>query len=227
MNRPSLFHLFLSILIAGLVCESPLRAGIDLSKQDASQIDMLKTTTDPGYDIAIELGSGAYFGNVRVSDLQDMTIVPVNFTIAIPVDEISLDDQWGGLVRGYTDFLLRSNNYFVFDARESRFNGFSFGPRYNFVQPGWKLIPFAEGMVGFGFLDADPTTGPGEQVGAGQDFNFMFSVSVGARYDLTDSFFLRLAATYSHISNADLSEPDFENKAFDVVGPELSLGLKF
>ncbi len=41
---------------------------------------------------------------------------------------------------------------------ESKIVGISLGPRYNFVQPGWKWIPFLECDVGVGFTDSKGVT---------------------------------------------------------------------
>lgn len=60
---------------------------------------------------------------------------------------------------------------------ESRIVGLDFGPRYNFVQPGWKVVPFVGAMVGFGFADTQDYPNPAVPYGLGQDFNFKFSVN--------------------------------------------------
>lgn len=180
------------------------------------------------YNYLVEITSGFAVGNIRVDGLDGHNAIPINLTLGIPVDDVSLDDFAGGVFRGNTDFLFKSTNFILDGTQEDRLFGFSFGPRYNFIQPNWPIIPFAEGLVGFGFVNSDPRIDPsGEQFGSGQDFNFLFSVAIGFRYDITDQAFLRLAAVYTHVSNADLSLPEFENKALDMIGPELSLGWKF
>ena len=96
------------------------------------------------------------------------------------------------------------------------------GPRYNFVQPGWKIIPFIEGGVGFGFADSNPEAG-----GLGQDFNFSFEIAAGVKYQINCNWFLRLAAQYQHMSNAGLSDPPNPNHPIDALGPILSVGYAF
>ncbi|MCE0499729.1 MAG: acyloxyacyl hydrolase, partial [Methylacidiphilales bacterium] len=100
--------------------------------------------------------------------------------------------------------------------------GLLVGPRYNFVQPGWKLIPYVEGGVGFDFADSAPQLG-----GLGQDFNFSFEVGAGAKYQFTDNFYARLGVEYQHLSNAGLSEPVNPNHPIDALGPKLSFGYAF
>jgi opacity protein-like surface antigen len=95
------------------------------------------------------------------------------------------------------------------------------GPRYNYVQPGWKLIPYIEGGVGFAFTDSRPQEG-----GFGQDFNFSFSAGAGAKYLISDQWFVRLGVEYQHYSNAGLSDP-IPNHPIDELGPRLSFGYAF
>jgi opacity protein-like surface antigen len=178
-------------------------------------------------DWSLELGSGVLFSNVRNSNLDGYTSIPISLTAAYAVDEVSLDQFAGGYLRGNTEFLFRAYSHVITHGPESRILGLYFGPRYNFVQPGWKLVPFVEGVVGFGFIDSNPQIVAGNQRGVGQDFNFTFGVSVGARYDITEDWFARAAFTYNHFSNAGLSEPQFLNRAIDNVGPELSVGTRF
>jgi opacity protein-like surface antigen len=182
-------------------------------------------------DWSLELGSGAAFSNVRADNLDDYTCVPVNLTASLKIDEASLDNFCGGIFRGYTEFFFRGYWNQIVNGPENRIVGASFGPRYNFVQPGWKVVPFAEAGVGFGFIDSNPTYGTGghndHPRGMGQDFNFTFSVAIGARYDIDDTWYVRTSVFYQHFSNAGLSEPTHNNRAIDSVGPELAIGANF
>ncbi len=177
---------------------------------------------------ATELSSGILFSNVRSSAAYNTTLVPVQLAAAMKIDDVSLDDFAGGIFRGNTEFLFRGDFYQSVWGRENHLGGISVGPRYNFVQPGWKIVPFVEGTVGVLFADSDPLSRPdGSAVGLGQDFNFTFGVAAGFRYDINDSWYLRLACDYMHVSNAGLSEPEHQNKAIDALGPKLSVGYRF
>ena len=85
----------------------------------------------------------------------------------------------------------------------------------------WKVIPYIEGGVGFVFADSNANGG-----GLGQDFNFTFTVGAGAKYAITDNFFVRLGVEYQHVSNAGLSDPT-PNHPVDALGPKLSFGYAF
>jgi opacity protein-like surface antigen len=138
------------------------------------------------------------------------------------VDDVSLDHFLGGWLRGYTEFYFRGDYQQIVHGPENRFESIMVGPRYNFVQPGWKIVPFVEGGVGLGFADSNPTWG-----GLGQDFNFTFDAAAGVRYDINCDFFVRLAVQYQHVSNAGLSEPQFPNHPIDELGPKISFGYSF
>lgn len=187
----------------------------------------IKPVVNDDKDWTIEAGSGVLFADVR-TDLPGYTLVPANLTASLKVDEVSLDDYAGGWLRGNTEFFFRGEGLAVVHGTESRFVGISFGPRYNFVQKGWKWVPYIESSVGFAFNDSRGMTSPTRgQIGQGQDFSFQFGIAAGARYDITSDWFLRLSGVYTHYSNAGLSEPGRKNRALDAAGPELAFGYRF
>lgn len=174
-------------------------------------------------DWTFELGSGVTFSNVRSGQPnQAYTIVPISLTASLKLDDVSLDNFAGGVFRGYSEFYFRGDYEQIVHGPENHYEGILVGPRYNFVQPGWKLVPYAEGGVGIGFADSNPAWG-----GLGQDFNFSFEVGAGAKYNISDDWFVRLGVEYQHVSNAGLSEPQFANHPIDALGPKLSFGYSF
>jgi opacity protein-like surface antigen len=169
----------------------------------------------------LELGSGGLWSNVRTNEDRAYTIVPISLTASLRLDEVSLDQELGGILRGYTEFFFRGDYDQIVHGPESHYEGLIVGPRYNFVQPNWKIIPYIEAGVGFVFADSNSNAG-----GLGQDFNFTVIAGTGVKYNITDDFFLRLGAEYQHISNAGLSDPT-PNNAIDALGPKLSFGYAF
>ena len=172
-------------------------------------------------DWTLELGSGGLWSNVRNDDDKAYTIIPISLTASLRLDDVSLDHELGGILRGYSEFFFRADYDQIVHGPETHYEGMIVGPRYNFVQPNWKVIPYVEGGVGFVFADSNPEAG-----GLGEDFNFTFIVGAGAKYNITDNFFVRLGAEYQHVSNAGLSDPT-PNNAIDAVGPKLSFGYSF
>ncbi|MDR1144764.1 MAG: acyloxyacyl hydrolase [Verrucomicrobiales bacterium] len=205
-------------------------AGSDLDK--VAVVD--KTVATAGAknkDWSLELSSGAVFSNIRSAHLDGYTYLPINLTAALKLDEIGANEAYGGIFRGYPEFFFRGYWNQIVSGHEHRIIGVTFGPRYNFVQPGWKLVPFVEAGVGVGFIDSNPIHGPGghndRPHGLGQDFNFTFTVALGTRYDINDTWYVRAAVFYQHFSNAGLSEPGRNNRAIDAVGPEFAVGANF
>lgn len=130
-----------------------------------------------------------------------------------------------GWRRGNTEWITSAFFHPVFDGTESRFVGGMFGPRYNFVQEGWHVVPYLGARVGFGFTDSrDNTNRPGAQ---GQDFVFTFMVETGVRYVINEWLEVSLGAMYQHFSNAGLSEPEFTNYGLDVLGPVAAFNVRF
>ena len=204
-----------SLVLGACVFSSRAVAGTDMS----SVTPALATEKD----WTIELGSGATWSNVRSGQPnQSYTIVPITLTASLKLDDVGLDNYLGGWLRGYSEFYFRGDYEQIVHGPENHLEDFIVGPRYNFVQPGWKLIPYAEGGVGIAFADSDPKLG-----GLGQDFNFTFTVGVGAKYLISDSWFVRAGVEYQHVSNAGLSEPEFANHPIDALGPKVSVGYSF
>jgi hypothetical protein len=171
----------------------------------------------------VELGSGVTWSNIRSGQPnQAYTIVPANLTLSLKLDEVGLDHYLNGWVRGYSEFFFRGDYEQIVHGPENHLEDFLVGPRYNFVQPGWKLIPYAEAGVGVAFADSNPAQG-----GLGQDFNFTFTVGFGAKYLIDENWFVRGGIEYQHVSNAGLSEPEFANHPIDALGPKLSVGYSF
>lgn len=222
----------LRFTLASACCMAVLATASAYAGTDTKEVDNKKMVAAVGScedkNWATELSSGILFSNVRSDTAYNTTIVPVQLAGVLKIDDVSLDDFACGVFRGNTEFLFRGDFYQTTWGRENHLAGISVGPRYNFVQPGWKVVPFVEGTVGILFADSDPITRPnGDAVGLGQDFNFTFGVAMGVRYDITEDWYLRLSADYMHVSNAGLSEPEHKNEAIDALGPKLSVGYRF
>ncbi len=176
---------------------------------------------------SLETGSGVLISDVRTDDTGSVS-VPAELTASLKLDDDSLDKMCGGVFRGHTEWVFRGFGLAMVHGIESRFTGANFGPSYNFVQKGWDVIPFVEGNVGFAFTDSQGYTDAVKgQQGQGQDFCFNFGVRFGAAYNITDAWFMRLSAVYTHFSNAGLSEPSRKNRAMDAAGPLLTFGYRF
>jgi len=212
----------LGVCVAVVIALSSLRVMAGTEAKDMKEITP-PVCTSCEKDWTIELGSGAMWSNVRSgAPNQAYTIIPIDLTASLKLDDVGLDNFIGGWLRGNSEFFFRGTYNDIVHGPENHYEGIMVGPRYNFVQPGWKIVPFVEGGVGFGFADSKPQLG-----GLGEDFNFSFEAAAGAKYDICDDFYVRLTCEYQHISNAGLSEPVNQNHPIDALGPKLSFGYSF
>ena len=220
--RPGGLNVVLSCLaVLAAFSLRPAVAGTEMKQTDMKEITPPAVSDEK--DWTLELGAGAAWSNVRSGQPnQSYTVVPISLTASLKLDDVSLDNFLGGYLRGYSEFFFSGQYEQIVHGPENHYEGIMVGPRYNFVQPGWKIIPYVEGGVGIGFADSNPAQG-----GLGQDFNFSFEAGAGAKYNFTDDFFARLGVEYQHVSNAGLSEPQFPNHPIDELGPKISFGYSF
>jgi len=196
-------------------------AGTEMTKGDMKEIAAPSCCSEK--DWTIELGTGVSWSNVRHGEPNAAyTLVPIHLTASLKLDDVSLGDCAWGIFRGYSEFYFRGDYEQIVHGPENYFADFMAGPRYNFVQPGWKIVPYIEGGVGIGFANSAPEFG-----GLGQDFNFTFMAGAGAKYLINDCWYARLGVEYQHVSNAGLSEPQYDNHPIDELGPKLSIGYSF
>lgn len=153
---------------------------------------------------------------------------PLNYTL-IPLTAAVrwhlYDINGPGFLRGNTDLIAGLNYTVIPKGPESYYVAFVTGPRYNFVQPNWRVVPYIEARFGAGFTDAK---GPkGVPYAQGQDFTFTFSVGGGLRYNFDPNYSVSLGWEYMHISNLYLSEPETTNFGINVIGPTLGVNIAF
>lgn len=157
-------------------------------------------------------------GLFSIKSTYDYKVMPLMATIGWQLDDVG-NEGWR---RGNTEWMTTGFFSPIFDAPENRMAGFAVGPRYNFVQPGWKFVPYIGSRVGVLFIDS--TNARGAQ---GQDFCFTFFVEAGVRYDWSDRLSFTFGGLYQHVSNGGLSEPRQKNCGLDMVGPQVSAIVRF
>jgi hypothetical protein len=151
----------------------------------------------------------------------DYTLIPLTAAVRWHLDDIG--GPW--FLRGNTDIIAGLNYTVIPKGPESYYVSFMTGPRYNFVQPNWRVVPYLEARFGCGFTDAKGPKGvPWAQ---GQDFTFTFSVGGGLRYNFDPTYSVSLGFEYMHISNLYLSEPEVPNYGINVIGPTIGLNIAF
>ncbi|MFQ3670575.1 MAG: acyloxyacyl hydrolase [Verrucomicrobiia bacterium] len=182
---------------------------------DISRPDIVDPSSFRADRLTVSYETSALFD---IGNRNDYFIVPQIATVGWQLDDIGNS----GWLRGNTEFLFSGFFNPVLHGPESRFVGAAFGPRYNFVQPGSRWIPYIESRVGFCFTNSGTV-----RDAQGQDFCFTFFVGTGVRYLIDDHWQLSVGALYQHISNGGLSEPARKNSGLDILGPKLGLHYAF
>lgn len=117
-------------------------------------------------------------------------------------------DSWGPCAD--LDSPLRGNFEAIFEVTGS-YIWHSFGTymagvtglvRYNFVQPGWFVVPYVQGGTGLIYTNARNWSG---QDAIGGNWEFTPQFSGGLKFLLSDNFSFNLEGAFQHISNANTS----------------------
>ena len=122
--------------------------------------------------------------------------------------------------RGNMEVLLEGFGAGIYESHSAGGNyiaGASLYLRYNFVQPGWRFIPYVEGGAGLTSMDISHNYD-------GMNFNFNLDLGAGARYLITRHCSINLQGLFQHISNADLGA---HNIGLNSLGPRLSVSFFF
>jgi len=170
------------------------------------------TLNPPRFEFALE--SGYLFG---VFD------PPQDYQIA--TEFVTGRVRWGvidsaGWLRGYNQFYISAVAEPILEGIENHYFGFNFGMRYNFVQPGSRIIPYCSGGLGLGWIDSHANI-PG---GQGQDFTFNILSAAGISYKVNEQWKIDLGVLYEHLSNGGQTDP---NPSLNLFGPQIGVNYSF
>ena len=126
-------------------------------------------------------------------------------------------DTW---LRGYNQFYVSAIAEPIFRGIENHYFGLNLGMRYNFVQPGCRLVPYFSGGLGLGWIDSQPEVFGGQ----GQDFTFNILSAAGISYIVNDHWKLNVGALYQHLSNGGQTDP---NPSLNLFGPQVGVNYSF
>jgi lipid A 3-O-deacylase len=166
----------------------------------------------PRFEFALE--SGYLFG--AINPPTDYQIGAVFLTGRIRWGVLR-SDNW---LRGYHQFYMSAIAEPIFEGIENHYFGFNIGFRYNFVQPGSRLIPYISGGVGAGEIDSHPEVSGGQ----GQDFTFNILSAAGVSYIVNDHWKVDVGALYQHLSNGGQTDP---NPSLNLFGPQVGVSYSF
>lgn len=148
------------------------------------------------------------------------TLVPVIASIRWHVDNI-----WGPpVIRGNFDVTFSVSATAIPRGAETRFFSYDMGLRRNFVPRNWRVAPYWDVRAGLGLINAK---GPlGVYYAQGQNFTFTINMGSGLRYSLSPRYALSLGLNWMHISNGNLSSPQYSNYGINVYGPVIGLDVQ-
>jgi lipid A 3-O-deacylase len=119
--------------------------------------------------------------------------------------------------RGNWELAIEAMGGAVFAGRGSYLAGGTVWARYNFVQPGWRFVPYVEAGAGAEGTDMDQRL-------IGEKFNFNLNVTAGTKCFVARNWALDFEFRYQHISNATISKHDV---GINAVGPMLGVSYFF
>ena len=74
-----------------------------------------------------------------------------------------------------------------------------------------------------GFIDAK---GPqGVDYAQGQNFTFNINMGAGVRYDINSRYAISAGLNWMHLSNGNLSSPQYSNYGINVYGPVIGIDI--
>ena len=89
--------------------------------------------------------------------------------------------------------------------------------RYNFIQPGWRIVPYIQAGPGLVYTDTENNS-------IGLNHCFQLNGAVGLRYLLNEDWSVSVEADWHHMSNANIGH---SNLGSDELGGQLGVSYFF
>jgi hypothetical protein len=148
------------------------------------------------------------------------TLVPIMASVRWHLDDVA----GPSILRGNWDASFTASVTVIPRGAETRYFSYIMGIRRNFVPHRWRAVPYFDGQLGMGNIDAK---GPyGVKYAQGQNFTFTLNLGSGVRYNLNPRYSVEGGLHYMHISNLYLSEPKFLNYGINVYGPWAGINIR-
>jgi hypothetical protein len=151
----------------------------------------------------------------------------LNYTLVPTIASVrwQLDDVRGPLIlRGNWDLTFSGSFTAIPRGPETRYGAYDMGIRRNFVRPNWRIVPYFDGRLSLGGIDAKEPKGV--HYAQGQDFTFTLMMGSGVRYNFNPRYAISAGINYMHVSNLYLSEPRFLNYGINVYGPIVGVNVR-
>ncbi|HEX8279868.1 MAG TPA: acyloxyacyl hydrolase [Chthoniobacterales bacterium] len=132
------------------------------------------------------------------------------------------DPAFSGMFRGNLELLGELFGGTVFNGPGDVIAGGTLFFRYNFVQPGARIVPYLQ--TGGGFVYSDFAHGLEGGNAVSLDVNFNLQAIAGVRFNVNPRWSILAEGSYRHISNASLSDPNY---GIDQAGGSLGMAFSF
>ena len=147
------------------------------------------------------------------------TLVPVHASLRWHLDNI-----WGPpVLRGNWDLTFSASATAIPRGPETHYFSYDMGLRRNFIPRNWRAIPYWDVRAGMGFINAK---GPmGVYYAQGQNFTFNINMGAGMRYTINRRYGISAGLNWMHLSNGNLSSPQYSNYGINVYGPMMGIDI--
>ncbi len=148
------------------------------------------------------------------------TLVPILASLRWQVDAVG--SPW--ILRGNWDVTATLSITAIPRGAETHYFSYDMGIRRNFVQRNWRVVPYVDIRAGLGLIDAK---GPlGVYYAQGQNYTFTMNMGSGVRYNFNSRYAISAGLNWMHISNNNLSAPEYSNYGINVYGPLFGLDIQ-
>jgi lipid A 3-O-deacylase PagL len=148
------------------------------------------------------------------------TLVPIIASLRWHMDDIG--SRW--ILRGNWDLTFSASATAIPRGAETHYFSYDMGIRRNFVPRNSRVAPYVDIRLGLGLIDAK---GPlGVYYAQGQNYTFTANMGSGVRYNFNPRYAISAGLNWMHISNNNLSAPQYSNYGINVYGPMVGIDIQ-
>jgi hypothetical protein len=148
------------------------------------------------------------------------TLVPILASLRWQVNDVG--GPW--IFRGNWDITATASATAIPRGAETHFFSYDMGIRRNFVPRTWRVAPYWDIRCGVGLIDAK---GPlGVYYAQGQNVTFTMNMGSGVRYNFSPRYAFSAGLNWMHISNNNLSAPQYSNYGINTYGPMFGIDIQ-
>lgn len=153
-------------------------------------------------------------------------LYPIRYTLVPVIASVrwQLGNIWGPpVLRGNWDLTFSGSATAIPRGPETHYFSYDMGLRRNFTPRNWRVTPYWDVRAGVGYINAK---GPlGVYYAQGQNFTFNINMGAGVRYNFSPRYGISAGLNWMHISNGNLSSPQYSNYGINVYGPMFGLDV--